>query len=415
MNDNEIHLPPPKVLHGTLRRITERLAGELSRPTGIAPEWSDLEWRLARAVAAMHGISPLLAIKLNWDGPPGWKPFLEAQRAHVASRQRRIEELLGQLDARSRAEEIPIVGLKGAALHAMGLYRAGYRPMADIDLLIQPRDSKRAAGVLERLGFTESFATWRHRVFTPEVRDTHAEMGEHAENYLKIELHERIAEKLPLHMTDVTESVFPRRPHPGLNAYPSNAALMIHLLIHAASAMADHALRLLHLHDIALVSSRMSGSDWDELLMQGESIGGAGWALPPLQLTARYYARVVPERVLAALSNHCRWTLRRITRHKSLADVSLSYLWIAAFPGIGWSRSAAEMLQYMVSRIRPGKEILYIRKVMVETQVAVSQSQWGRLSQQQRMLRWVMSRQVRADTMHAVRSALGPTPQNLMR
>jgi hypothetical protein len=406
MNDNETGLPPPKVLQGTLRKITERLAGELARPTQLTPDWSDFEWQLARAVAAMHGVSPLLSIKLKWDAPRGWLTFLEAQRAHVALRHQRIEALLSQIDTRSRAEQLAIVGLKGAALHAMGLYRAGERPMADIDLLVQPRDAGRAGHMLESLGFHESYSNWKHKVFMPESCDTHADMGEHARNYLKVELHERIAEILPLRMTEVTESIFPRQPRPGLNAYPSNASLLIHLLIHAACAMAYRALRLLHLHDIALVSARMSGSDWDELLRQGETTGGPWWALPPLQLTARYYDAAVPTHVFAALSSRCHWTLRQIARHQSLSDVSLSYLWIEAFPGIGWSRSLAEMMEYVTSRIRPSQETLYLRKVMVETQVAASHSQWGRFSQGQRMLRWVVSRQARADTMHAVRMAL---------
>jgi hypothetical protein len=410
MHNKEPALPPPKVLHGALRKITERLAAELVRPTDFAPDWSDFEWHLARAVAALHGISPLLSTRLKWEGPPGWRPFLQEQRAHVAHRQRRFEQLLSQLDARSREQGLALVGLKGTALHALGLYSAGDRPMADIDLLVQPRDAQRAGGILQSLGFHESFANWKHKVFVPEGRDTHADMGEHSLNHLKIELHEHIAEILPLRATDVTDSVFPPQPHPGLNAYPSYAALMIHLLIHAASAMAYRALRLLHLHDIALVSSRMSDSDWDELLRQGASTDGHWWALPPLQLTGRYYDGSVPTHVLAALSNHCQWTLRRIARHQSLADVSLSYLWIEAFPGIGWSRSVAEVMEYVASRVRPSKEMLHLRKVMFDTQIGISHSQWGRLSQRQRMLRWVMSRQARAETMHAVRSALGQAP-----
>lgn len=409
MNNDPAALPPLKVLQAALRKITEELACELACPTDIAPDWSDFEWRLARAVAALHGVSPLLASRLNWDGPSGWKLFLQAQKTHVARRHRRIENLLSQLDALGREHGVAMVGLKGAALHAMGLYIAGERPMADIDLLVQPQDCQRAAAVLGSLGFTESFANWKHRVFMPEVRATHADMGEHALNYLKIELHERIAEILPLRTTDVTQLVFPLRARPGLNAYPSNAALMIHLLIHAASAMAYRALRLLHLHDIALVAARMTVSDWDELLRQAQSIGGAGWALPPLQLTARYYGRLIPEHAAAALTRHSRWNLRHIARHKTLAEVSLSYLWIEAFPGIGWSRSVAEMLEYIIRRIRPGKEVLYLRKVMVQTQVALSQSEWDGLSQKQRMLRWLLSRQARSDTLHAVRRALQPT------
>jgi hypothetical protein len=123
-------------------------------------------------------------------------------------------------------------------------------------------------------------------------------------------------------------------------------------------------------------------------------------------MTARYYVAAVPANILAALSNHCHRTLRHISRHRSLSDVSFSYPWIEAFPGIGWSRSIAEVMEYAASRIRPGKEMLRLREVMLETQVAIAGSQWGRLSQGQRMLRWMMSRQARADTMYAVRAAL---------
>jgi hypothetical protein len=398
------------VLQATLRKITERLATELARPTETAPDWSDSEWLLARGVAAMHGVSPLLASRLKWDGAPGWKQFLEAQRAHVAIRHRRIEDSLSQLDARSRAEALALVGLKGAALHALGLYQGGERPMADIDLLVHPRDAQLAGQVLESLGFSELFANWKHRVFVPTVREVHAGLGEHAQNYLKIELHHRIADILPLRITDVSASILPSQPHPGLNAYPSTAALLIHLLIHASSAMAYRSLRLLHLHDIALVASRMSALDWDELLAHGGK-AGPWWALPPLQLTSRYYDAVVPKDVLASLAAHCQRPLRRIARHQSLSDVSLSNPWIEAFPGIAWCRSVTEMLECIAHRIHPDAEMLRLRRIMVETQVATAQTEWGRLSQRQRMLRWLVSRPTRADTLYAVRSALAQVEQ----
>ena len=399
----DIHEP----LQGTLRKITERLAGELAQPTLVAPDWSPIEWRLARAVAVIHCVSPLLSGSLRWEGPVQWRDFLAGQKAHVAARHRRIQELSDQIDARSREEGIAIVGLKGAALHSMGFYCAGERPMADVDLLVQAGDTTRTGQVLQSLGFSESFANWRHRVFVPKVCNLHKGMGEHTDNYLKVELHARIAEKLPLRITDVTDSVYPRTPHPGLNAYPSIAALMIHLLIHAAGSMASRSLRLLHLHDIALVSSRMAGSDWDELVKQGQN--RRWWALPPLQLTARYYPDAVPTDVLAAISNHCPWTLRHAVRHRRLSDVSLSYPWIEAFPGIAWSRSCAEIVEYIGGRIWPDKEMRRLRDIRVETDVAMSETQWGRLSQRRRMLRWLTSRPLRGETLHAVRMALSET------
>jgi Uncharacterised nucleotidyltransferase len=399
-------LPLDEPLQGTLRKITERLAGELAQPTLVAPDWSPIEWRLARAVAVIHCVSPLLSGSLRWEGPAQWRDFLAGQKAHVAARHRRIQELLDQIDARSREEGIAIVGLKGAALHSMGFYCAGERPMADVDLLVQAGDTTCAGKVLESLGFSESFATWRHGVFVPKACILHKGLGEHTDNYLKIELHARIAEKLPLRITDVTDSVYPCTPHPGLNAYPSNAALMIHLLIHAAGSMASRSLRLLHMHDIALVSSRMAGSDWDDLVKQDQNVNRRWWALPPLQLTARYYPDAVPTDVLAALSNHCPWTLRQVVRHRSLSDVSLSYPWIEAFPGIAWSRSGAEILEYLGGRIWPSNELRRLRAKLVETEVAASGTQWGRLSQRQRMLRWLTSKPLRVETLHAVRMAL---------
>jgi Uncharacterised nucleotidyltransferase len=397
-----IHEP----LQGTLRKITETLAGELARPTLVAPDWSPIEWRLARAVAVIHCVSPLLSESLRWEGPAQWRDFLAGQKAHVAARHRRIQELLDQIDARCHEEGIAVVGLKGAALHSMGFYCAGERPMADVDLLVQAGDATRTGQMLQSLGFSQSYANWRHGVFVPKVRNLHKGLGEHTDNYLKIELHARIAEKLPLRITDVTDSVYPRTPHPGLNAYPSNAALMIHLLIHAAGSMASRSLRLLHLHDIALVSSRMAGSDWDELVSQGQNMNRRWWALPPLQLTARYYPDAVPTDVLAALSNQCPWTLRQVVRRGRLSDVSLSYPWIEAFPGIAWSRSCAEIVEYIGGRIWPDKELRRLRHIHVETESAASATRWGRLSQRQRMLRWLTSRPLRVETLHAVRMAL---------
>jgi hypothetical protein len=318
-------------------------------------------------------------------------------------------QLLNQVDAGCREAGISIVGLKGAALHSMGFYRAGERPMADVDLLVQPDDTTRTGQVLQSLGFSESFANWKHGVFVPEVCDVHSGFGEHAENYLKIELHTRIAEKLPLRITDVTDSIYPRTPHPGLNAYPSMAALMTHLLIHAAGAIASCTSRLMHLHDLALVSARMADSDWDELARAGQNSNRPWWALPPLQLTARYYPEAVPQDVLAALRGHCPWTLRHLVRHYRVSDVSLSYPWVQAFPGIGWSRSLAEIADYIGGRIWPDKESQRLQDYRVETDFASANTQWGRLSHGRRMLQWLTSRPLRVDTLNAVRMALAET------
>jgi Uncharacterised nucleotidyltransferase len=399
-------MPPAPALEATLRKITERLANELARPSNLAPDWSDFEWTVAQAVAAMHGVSPLLSRILRWRGPAHWLQFLVEQRAHTAKRHARIEELLRLVDEKAREAGVAVVGLKGTALHALGLYRAGDRPMADIDLLVLPADADTTARMLVSLEYYESCASWKERVFTPIDEHASAHLGESSNNNVKIELHERICEKLPLRITDVSALVFSPQLQPGLNAYPSKASLMAHLLLHAAGAMAFQSLRLLHLHDIAGLSARMSDEDWDAVLRSGERVGTLWWAFPPLKLTSRYFPSEIPGRVLQALADNCSFLLKRKSRRRTLYDVSFSYLWVDAFPGIEWSQSFGEILTYAASRVSPGSKHIALREHVRKTEAWAAQGQWSRLSQGRRIMRWMTSRPTRPLTMHAVRAAL---------
>jgi hypothetical protein len=134
------------------------------------------------------------------------------------------------------------------------------------------------------------------------------------------------------------------------------------------------------------------------------------WAYPPLQLMTRYYESRVPARVLAALRADCSYLLRTLATRKSLIDVSYSYLWIKAFPGIEWSQTIPELLAFAASRVRPEAKHLVQRQHVATTEVWAKQGQWSSMSQGRRILRWVTSRQTRPVTMHAVRAALAQAP-----
>ncbi len=397
-------IPPRRELQGALRRITETLARELAQPTATVPSWSDQDWILARAVAAIHGVAPLLWSTLRWQGPAQWVSFLEQQARHTQRRHGRIEELLRLLDRRCAEGGIAAVALKGAALHAMGLYRSGERPMADIDLLVRPQDAEKTAAMLLTLGFRESNRSWREREFSPQGDGMLAALGEHADNPIKIELHERISEKVPLRITTLTERIFPALPSAGLNDYPSRAALMLHLLFHAAGAMAHRSLRLLHLHDLALLGSRLEMEDWEAVFQSG--VGERlWWALPPLRLTSRYYEFRIPAYVLAKASQDCPRLLSKLTATQSLTDVSHSRLRIDAFPGIEWSESVPLALQYVWNRCWPPPEHLAGRLNLQSAGWAAG-SEWLGMSQGRRILRWLTSRPLQPASMHAVRTAL---------
>jgi hypothetical protein len=414
----DTQVPGPGVVQKALRMTTERLARELAHPTDIPPMWSEFEWRAARAAAAIHGIGPLLACSLRWRGRPGWEAFLADQRAHTESRHGRIEALTKLIDQRARSAGLAMVALKGATLHAMGFYAAGERPMADLDLLVRESDMAAATHLLEEQDFREQLSFWKNRVFTPNTPSAPAAtatrvaggLGEHRDNNIKIELHWRIRERLPLELTDISEIVFPSSPHPGLNAYPSLAALLMHLVLHAAGAMASRELRLLHLHDLALVCARMSGEDWQEVLHQGPDGHGPWWLLPPLRMASRYYPRILPTSILLHLQQSCPPWLSRLTARQTLTDVSLSSVWIRAFPGIEWSQSLPATIKYIAGRVRPDAEARTVRKSDAATAAWASHARWHDLSQRSRIMRWMTSRPTRTATMYVIREALAQSP-----
>jgi hypothetical protein len=404
---------PPEALPLTamdraLRRTTETLAAELAHPGTAAPDWSETEWRIARAAAAIHGVSGLLARGLCWQGPSGWTAFLQDQHRQIALRLPRIQQLLQQIDAQARARGIALVALKGAALHAQGIYAAGERPMTDVDLLVAGPQTDAAAELITGLGFSAGPVTWKHRAFHPrEAAPVTTRLGEDSTNPIKIELHSRVHEILPLRAVDVSALVMPPEARAGLNNYASSTGLLLHIMLHAAGSMTDHSLRLLHLNDIARLTQVMQPADWEELFRTAG--GGADsrlwWAYPPLLLTQRYYG-CVPGPVLQRLRAACQWTLRRAYRARTLSEVSLSYLWVSAFPGIAWSRSLAEMAAYVRGRLRPSPETLALRGAFAESQPLASGGEWAHTPQHRRVLRWLLARQPRQECLGPVRAAL---------
>jgi hypothetical protein len=391
-----------------LRKTTETLARELAQPTARAPDWSDFEWRMARAVSSMHGVSALLARRLCWESPDSWLQFLADQHQHTEARHRRMQDVLATIGDLAASEGIAIVPLKGAALYALGLYEPGTRPMADLDLLVREQDAQQAGRILKAFGFQHRYTTQREQVFALHTDAPAAAFGENAQNYLKIELHTRISEPLPLRPVDISQILLERSPQPGLNEYPSAAALMGHVLLHAAGAITARSLRLLHLHDIASLAGRMTDADWDQLFARFSPIArGSWWASPPLEVTARYFPGI-PESVLLDTAAGVPRRLRRATARYTLSDVSLSHLWIEAFPGIEWAQSLGEMLALAARRVLPNRNVRHIRRVTVDEPYLAGQ-EWARMSQTQRMLKWATSRQPRAPTLHVVRRALAQT------
>jgi hypothetical protein len=400
-------MPPLGTVSAALRKLTEHLASEISRPAAAAPDWSELEWKLAPAVAATHGISPLLASVLRWHGPEGWRAFLTEQQEHAADRHDRALQLLAVIGEQASRAGVPVIPLKGAALRTLGLYAGGARPMADLDLLVRPRDENAAVRVLSSLGYRESAASWKHRAFEPECAEPRGRIGEHRHNPLKIDLHVRVAERLPHPETDISHVIFASELQAGLNEYRSKASLMLHILAHAAGAMVQRELRLIQLCDIARLGSRLERADWDELMEHGGRKGTAWWATPPLLLAARYFPGYGPADLIGRFALNCPWLLQRVSRRRLLADVSYTRLFYDPFPGILWTRSPVGALRYLLGRASRAREQFSRSTALERTEPWGANRSTRDASQAARVLRWFTSRPIRMEAIRPVRAALG--------
>lgn len=403
-----VALPSRARLEGALRLATERFAEELASPGSHAPAWSEFQWTMARAAAVLHGVTPLLASA--WQTADHWVRFATQQQQDTAIRQRRLRRVLALIDVQARHAGLPFMALKGATLHALGLYRIGQRPMADLDLLVSPHQATQMRQLLAALGFREVAAIWKHWMFeAPSPGSGHVgnpPLGERADAPLKIELHDHIAERLPTTQIDITDKIWLAEPEPGLNAYPSSVALMLHLLLHAAGNMVDLALRLMHVHDIALLAARMEIADWESLIQQRMSGIPPWWALPPLEFVERYYPHRVPAQILIKLRALCPRSLRSRARRQTLADTSYCVLRVRAFPGLPWAITLTDKLDYVRKRIWLDRDIRLGRAVSERQTWARGNSWVGRQSQVHRIVRWLLSSPIRPAPLYVIRTAI---------
>lgn len=403
---NEIALPGFSVIAHALRETTERLVREIVSPRTDPPRWNDFEWGVARAVCAMHGITALLAPRLLWRGPADWEYFLREQQEQTLARHELIGERLASLDRAAANAGLRYVALKGSALREFCVHHPGERPMGDIDILVQPADVPLAARVVESIGYEPAFQARRHVVFIPRERSSaSSSYAEHVSSPLRIEVHQRVGESLPISVVDITESLWPSEPRAGANPYASFAALLRHLCLHAAGNMRANAMRFLQLYDCALLARRMGDSDWRELL-GAEPWDSAWWIWPTLAMAERHVPGSIPAPVLMDFARACPRRLRGRFERCEVSDVSWSNLRIPALPGVEWARSFGEVLRFARKRVFPSREDLEELHAGLHANPSIEQSRWYRGSQAARVLRWATSRPPRVQTLASVRAAL---------
>ncbi len=275
------------------------LSDEASRTTAL-PAWPAATWTVILQEAVNHGVHLLLYEAWYLQGPaptglPGYVTRWLAREADNNSvrNQRLLHELADVLHL-AAAVGIPIVPFKGAAL--IGCTRIyphpAVRPLADLDLLIQPSDLAGMQAILDRLGYEEELrATWKHHSFVkPGNRTAVSISASDPDNPRRIELHTALAEDFLGLRLDLTAPAWATSRVAVLAGEPAQllapAVLFLHIAAHASQDVWERKARLLQLVDLRRLAATLHTADW-------AMVSGAG-------ATARSGLVIEPRLVLPA-------------------------------------------------------------------------------------------------------------------
>jgi hypothetical protein len=286
--------------------------GWLTSPPIIDAGWDAQDWEAARWAVQVHGIAPLLDREAtHWPAAaalhPSLRQYLADQRRLSGQRVALLLADLAELLAACHARNIAVMPLKGGLLATTYYAEPGLRPMNDLDLLVHPSDEPRMLALLAELRYAPLARGWKHITLArPEAHGrVIAYDGEHPQNPRSLDLHVRLAEQFWGIGYDMTTEAWADSAPGELLGSPTRllrpATLLHHLAIHASSDMIARRLRLLHLHDMALVAPAVDRAGWEGIVSGAQARGEERLVYPALALTQRHYAAAVPDAVLGAL------------------------------------------------------------------------------------------------------------------
>lgn len=309
----------------SLHHICNTLAQWLNGAELEDPDWSPELWESLKFISRVHGTAPLLHKRLygvTWldSALKGW--LAEQYRFNdqrIAKMQVELKEILASFSQAG----IGVMPLKGAILAVEYYEAAGLRPMADLDLLIQPEDFERGAAVLAQLGYEQDLVHWKHTEFIkPDNRRVVSTQGEHPDNPRGVEVHLHCRETFggpTIELTDFMWRHSVEGPLLGERAIlPAPEALWLHLVVHASYHLWQGRGRLIHLVDLVHVSPQLT--DLQSLLSSVD----ARFTYPSLAMVKKYFPGSIEDRLLSAQADRLSPSFRQWA--DTLDLVNSSYL-----------------------------------------------------------------------------------------
>ncbi len=309
---------------------TPALSGDRgSHIEAAVSRWTTAEWEAAEWVVYWQNALPWLAARLqeaNVEVPEPVNGRLHTIAA--ASRERTCQMLNACNDilAAFRQAGIETVLLKGAVLAPIYYPDPLLRPLADLDLLIRPKDLAASREIMRnRLGYRYYSRSAEDEVY---LRGKRKENIWAADNVHPVEIHFALREEyagMGYDLADLMWRESEERPYwQGTSArIPNPAALLLHVCAHASSDWIIQRGRLMHIDDIRKLCVGMKTADWQTFnqLVQPNT---ARFVYPALAFAAKYSPLGLPQAVTDSLRENCPPTLLDWLAQTSLADTSES-------------------------------------------------------------------------------------------
>ena len=312
---------------GLLIRVAATLATWLPSETGgqALASWGEAEWHAAEWLLYWQGSSAWMNERLKAgqiQAPAGIQARLEGAGSGLRERTRRMLDAAVEMIAAFNQEAIPALPLKGAVLAPLYYPDPFVRALGDLDLLVHPKDMRRAEETLRRLGY---------RFFKRTHKDAAYLRGERKDdvwapdNVHPVEIQHRYVNEFAGLAYDQTEELWRgSRFQPYREGFsclvPGPAATFGHVCAHASADWILGQGKLQQIQDVRLAAGRMSGLDWGSF---AESLKPrtARFLYPAVAAGRRCAAFPIPAAVLSQMEELVPPRLRQWAAEMDLGEI----------------------------------------------------------------------------------------------
>lgn len=273
-------------------------------PDARVPELTASEWESVASEALRQRVGPLAYRgTLGSNAPRDVIEQLRDVYIQHAFRNRRILSEVARVAAILRAEDVPVMLLKGAALAADVYEDPALRPMADVDVLVPADQLHRAAAAIATAGYEasdgrsiEQFVSWCHHI-SPYVKD----------GVPTVEIHWTIERPTSPFVIDI-DGFWRRACEIAVDdetvLVPAAEDMVLHLALHTSYHHRFSRAALKTLCDVCAVIGDENGRfDWHTLVTIANNAGAGPFVYCTLRLASAMLACPVPGRVLDRLEH----------------------------------------------------------------------------------------------------------------